>query len=259
MMIVARCLVLRSRLDVPGGLVCLSRVSFDVCQRTPFEGLHGLRQHYVAQEVHELHLDVGLGHRQVEETILAAVVPLWAPLGCDPAPAAGDDTGQLPLQELKLLLVNVASDEEIQAQVPQLRVPVALMTAGKVRDGDLPVRLRRAELLLHPLSLPAEQAPEPGLALLRRGGSPRRRAGSLLVEFAMAQVGAGTGIDVMSILNIGVEHEVVDLKTQIRILHVLAEVEGRHDPSVAGPSVGNLLVPGVVELTSTVVVVAEDG
>mmetsp|Transcript_80108 Transcript_80108/g.141366 ORF Transcript_80108/g.141366 Transcript_80108/m.141366 type:complete len:231 (-) Transcript_80108:37-729(-) len=56
---------------------------------------------------------------------------------------------------------------------------------------------------------------------------------------------------------VAVNHEKLCREAEVRVLHVLHPVQARHSPSIAGPGVGNLLVPTLVELESSPVVVAE--
>mmetsp|Transcript_58825 Transcript_58825/g.154942 ORF Transcript_58825/g.154942 Transcript_58825/m.154942 type:complete len:333 (-) Transcript_58825:79-1077(-) len=62
----------------------------------------------------------------------------------------------------------------------------------------------------------------------------------------------------MRVLNVGVEHEEVDAEALVGVVDLRAVVRRGHDPAVALPGVGDLLIPAIVEDAAAPVVVAED-
>mmetsp|Transcript_56903 Transcript_56903/g.92161 ORF Transcript_56903/g.92161 Transcript_56903/m.92161 type:complete len:270 (+) Transcript_56903:666-1475(+) len=75
--------------------------------------------------------------------------------------------------------------------------------------------------------------------------------------FRTAEVVLWVLFTVLGIHGIRVEHVNVHRKIEVWVLNMLAPIWGRHDPALAVPGVGNLLIPAIVEDTATVVMVAE--
>mmetsp|Transcript_21338 Transcript_21338/g.67440 ORF Transcript_21338/g.67440 Transcript_21338/m.67440 type:complete len:280 (+) Transcript_21338:369-1208(+) len=92
----------------------------------------------------------------------------------------------------------------------------------------------------------------------RRGsaGSAASCPGRVVLVAADVVVGVVRGG--LRVHGVGVEHEDVGAEALVREHHALHEVLRGHDPAAALPRVGDLLVPGVVELEAAVVVVAQD-
>mmetsp|Transcript_42407 Transcript_42407/g.101118 ORF Transcript_42407/g.101118 Transcript_42407/m.101118 type:complete len:306 (-) Transcript_42407:774-1691(-) len=138
----------------------------------------------------------------------------------------------------------------------QLLIPLRLVPTLEVCRDDLPVSCRLFELLLCPLRLASPGVPHELEAIIQVLGPARGCAVS-----TRRILGGSANVVIrictlrMGIHSIGVQHE--DLHGKLRILHPLHEVLAWHDPSIAGPGIGDLLVPRLVELEAPVVVVAE--
>mmetsp|Transcript_36076 Transcript_36076/g.65216 ORF Transcript_36076/g.65216 Transcript_36076/m.65216 type:complete len:268 (+) Transcript_36076:580-1383(+) len=76
--------------------------------------------------------------------------------------------------------------------------------------------------------------------------------------FRTAEVVLWVLFRVLGIHGVRVEHVNVHRKIEVWVLNMLAPIWGRHDPALAVPGVGNLLIPAIVEDTATPVMVAED-
>mmetsp|Transcript_54165 Transcript_54165/g.75073 ORF Transcript_54165/g.75073 Transcript_54165/m.75073 type:complete len:271 (+) Transcript_54165:207-1019(+) len=170
---------------------------------------------------------------------------------------AGEATQDVPLVE-NILHMGVAGHQEVQAKVlVELLVPVRLVSTLEVCGDKLPVGCRVLQLLLRPLLLTSPCVPhelEAGIQIL--GSACGSAVGSGRVVHGTADVVLGVSALRMGVHGVGVQHE--DLNGELRILHPLHEVLAWHDPAVAGPSVGDLLVPGLVELEASIVVVPQD-
>ena len=151
----------------------------------------------------------------------------------------------------------MAGDQEVHAHAVELGIEAALVAAGEVREADLPIRVALRHLLQSPgLVLPPELH-EPLVATVHVGGTPdRSTCGSWRVVLSAAHVVLRVLFWGLGIHGVAVDGEDVDGEARVFDSH--AVVWCRHDPSVAGPGVGNLLVPAVVELPASPVVVAKD-
>mmetsp|Transcript_77456 Transcript_77456/g.128021 ORF Transcript_77456/g.128021 Transcript_77456/m.128021 type:complete len:229 (-) Transcript_77456:530-1216(-) len=136
------------------------------------KGWDGMCQHHISKVVHQFQLDCRFRERQVKETILSAVIPLWAPFRCDSATSSCDQASQLPRQELKLLLMDMPGDEKVQPVGTQLGVPRELVTTREVGDSNLPAGCRSVQFLLHPGGLPFPKISKPGRAFFDRARPP---------------------------------------------------------------------------------------
>mmetsp|Transcript_72047 Transcript_72047/g.198792 ORF Transcript_72047/g.198792 Transcript_72047/m.198792 type:complete len:221 (+) Transcript_72047:296-958(+) len=211
-------------------------------------------------EVDQLELDVLLGHGEVEEAVHGACMAPRGRLGRDAAASARDETShasQVAGVVEDHLRVRVAGDEQVQAELlMELLVPVRLVPAVEVRDGDLPVGGGLLEFLLHPHLLLLPELRHEVEALLRRSGATVRGArGAGRVVHLAADVVLRIDVSRMGILRVGVKHEDVNDEALVGEPHLLHEVLPGHDPAVALPCVSDLLVPSVVELAPAVVVV----
>ena len=151
----------------------------------------------------------------------------------------------------------VAGDQEVHAHAVELSIEAALVAAGEVGQTDLPICVALRHLLQSPGLVLAPELHEPLVARIHVGGTPdRSTCGSWGVVLSAAHVVFWVLLGGLGIHGIAVDGE--DIDGEARILDSHAVVWCRHDPSVAGPGVGNLLVPAVVELPASPVVVAKD-
>mmetsp|Transcript_2564 Transcript_2564/g.5190 ORF Transcript_2564/g.5190 Transcript_2564/m.5190 type:complete len:503 (+) Transcript_2564:3-1511(+) len=216
-------------------------------------------------------LDVLLGDLEVVEAVLRLAVPVPVVdkrrgLGGDAAAASRDEAGEV--RELarpgvlvipELLVVTVPCHQEVQAHAPQLTVPRGLVAAREVRHDDLPLGRRLPNLALQPDLLALPQLLEPAQAQPKAWRPTRDGAARPgLVVLLAADVVLGVLIQWLRVHDVGVDREDVHAEMLIRVVHLHAVVGGGHDPAVAVPRVGNLLIPAVVEHAAAPVVVAED-
>ena len=159
----------------------------------------------------------------------------------------------------KLLVVAVPGDQEVQAQVLQGLVEALLVAAGEVGHRNLPVPLALGQDPGDPLLLLRPQGREPARAGVHRTRALRGGAGGARpVVRSAAHVVVGILLRRLRIHKVGVQEVVVHAEAKVRIDHGGGVVRGRHHPTVAGPGVGHLLVPGVVKLEATPVMVPQN-
>mmetsp|Transcript_6736 Transcript_6736/g.11350 ORF Transcript_6736/g.11350 Transcript_6736/m.11350 type:complete len:251 (+) Transcript_6736:235-987(+) len=217
--------------------------------------------------VDRLDQDAALGDREVVEAILRFAVPLavvvaWSGLGANASTATCDDAGHASKHSrigMELLVVPVPCDQQVETvHRVQLRVPSSLVSARKVGVDDLPICLGVCELLLQPGLLLLPQAPEEVAALVHGGwAAGGAAAGTRGVVQGAAEIVLWIRSRLFGVHGITVDHEDVHREAEVREVDGLAPIWRRHDPAVAGPRVGNLLVPTVVEDTAAPVVVPE--
>eukprot|EP00408_Alexandrium_pacificum_P041736 CAMPEP_0171254674 /NCGR_PEP_ID=MMETSP0790-20130122/52357_1 /TAXON_ID=2925 /ORGANISM="Alexandrium catenella, Strain OF101" /LENGTH=292 /DNA_ID=CAMNT_0011722571 /DNA_START=83 /DNA_END=958 /DNA_ORIENTATION=- len=229
----------------------------------PVRGVDSVLAQGDAVEVDGLDVDVPLGHGEVEEAVHGAGVAFGRRLGGDAAAAARDEASHAseePRFVVDLLVVRVARDQQVESVVGvQVLVPVRVVAAREVGDGDLPVRSGQSQPLLQPFGLRVPEALEPREAALHRRWTAGSGAVDLIcVVLLAADVMHRVLIRRLCIHGVAVKHENVNTEALVGEVHVLAKVQRRHDPSaLAGPRVGDLLVPSVAEHPPTVVVVPE--
>mmetsp|Transcript_97626 Transcript_97626/g.284990 ORF Transcript_97626/g.284990 Transcript_97626/m.284990 type:complete len:313 (+) Transcript_97626:119-1057(+) len=125
-------------------------------------------------------------------------------------------------------------------------------------DGDLPISGGLLEALFHPLLLLTPNLPHEVKAVLRRSWAAVACAVRIgWVVLLAADVVGLVDVRRVGIHRVGVEHEDLNAEVLVWELHALLEVLPGHDPAVTLPGVGDLLVPGIVELPAPVVVVAK--
>mmetsp|Transcript_55355 Transcript_55355/g.103868 ORF Transcript_55355/g.103868 Transcript_55355/m.103868 type:complete len:516 (-) Transcript_55355:463-2010(-) len=222
--------------------------------------LHSCPSDVLPVEVDGLHLDLVLGQGQVKKAVGSGVLVIRRVLRGNATSSSGDEAGHatqhVPLME-NGLRVRVASDQQIQAQfLVQLLVPAGLVSALEVSGNDLPCGGRLLQLLLNPFRLGFPGVPhelETGVQIPRAARAGAVRPWRIVRSSADIMLRIGTLR--VRIHGVGVQH--VDLHREVGILHPLHEVLSRHDPPVAGPGVGDLLIPGLVELETAIVMVSE--
>mmetsp|Transcript_40092 Transcript_40092/g.85938 ORF Transcript_40092/g.85938 Transcript_40092/m.85938 type:complete len:382 (-) Transcript_40092:708-1853(-) len=157
----------------------------------------------------------------------------------------------------------VSSHQQVQAVLlTQLAIEGAtlpILRTGEVRHRDLPRGCRLFHRARQPGLLLLPKSPEPRRARIlvnrttsRCAGCPCRVVGSTDVVIRIFVIGMG-------ILEVGVEEPEIDGEHLCGVLHSGAPIGCRHDPSRAGPGVGDLLIPAVVEDTAAPVVISQHG
>mmetsp|Transcript_30456 Transcript_30456/g.69242 ORF Transcript_30456/g.69242 Transcript_30456/m.69242 type:complete len:214 (+) Transcript_30456:139-780(+) len=126
-----------------------------------------LRRHSCCFEDGSIVVDGLDGHpvliyRYVVEAVLALAVPVplveWVRccLGANATTSTRDEAGKAAqpgawmVRYPELLVMAMASDQEVEALLVQPSVEALLMAAGEVRHGNLPVCMGLGELLVHP-------------------------------------------------------------------------------------------------------------
>mmetsp|Transcript_30724 Transcript_30724/g.43007 ORF Transcript_30724/g.43007 Transcript_30724/m.43007 type:complete len:259 (-) Transcript_30724:323-1099(-) len=141
----------------------------------------------------------------------------------------------------------------------QAAIPPRVVAAREVSHHDLPIGFRVGQFGFHPGLLLSIKSPEPALAGIDRSRTPSRSTGGIrAVVLTTAHVVFRISARILGIHSIAVMHDDIHIKAKIRIRDMLAPIRSRHSPPVGGPSVCNLLIPSVVELTASPVVVAQD-
>ena len=132
------------------------------------------------------------------------------------------------------------------------------MSAGEVSHHDLPVGLALSQVLRDPrfLLLPERREPT-GASINGLGAISSCARGGRLVVLSAAHVVVGVLLRWHCIDEVGVQEVIVHVKVQVSIDDGGLVVGCRHDPSVAGPSVGDLLIPAVVKLEASPVMVSQ--
>mmetsp|Transcript_22958 Transcript_22958/g.34243 ORF Transcript_22958/g.34243 Transcript_22958/m.34243 type:complete len:227 (+) Transcript_22958:669-1349(+) len=157
----------------------------------------------------------------------------------------------------------VSSHQQVQAVLlTQLAIEGAtlpILRTGEVRHRDLPRGCRLFHRARQPGLLLLPKSPEPRRARIlvnrttsRCAGCPCRVVGSTDVVIRIFVIGMG-------ILEVGVEEPHVNRKTLRGVLCSGPPKGSRHDPTRACPSVGDLLIPTVVEDAPTPIVIAQHG
>ena len=230
-----------------------------------------MRQENFAIVVDGLDKNLRLTDGEVVETILCLAVPvlrlLWIrrSLGSNAAAATSHDAGDahmvlgVVVRKPQLLVMAVARDQQIHAKATQGCIEVLLMSTRKVRNHNLPVRLALSHELLDPWLLLRPERGEPAGAGIHGLGSIRCSTGGRgLVVLSAAHVVVGVLLWRHGIDEVGVQEKVVYVEAEVCV-HDGGLVVGRgHDPAVAGPGVGDLLIPAVVKLEAPPVMVAQN-
>mmetsp|Transcript_388 Transcript_388/g.879 ORF Transcript_388/g.879 Transcript_388/m.879 type:complete len:243 (-) Transcript_388:1033-1761(-) len=216
--------------------------------------------------VNRLHEDLIFGHCEVIEAILSLSIPLgtvvaWGCLRADSSTTTSDDaskTSEHARVGPQLLVVTVPRDEQIQARVPQLSVPVGLVPTRKVRVHDLPIGPGGCHLRFQPHALLLHQALEiPGTSLDGWRTSGRGTTGPCSVVLSAADVVLRVLVGLEGIFDIAIDVEDVHVETCILEGDMHAPIGCRHHPPGTGPCVGNLLIPTIVEDAAAPVVIAQ--
>mmetsp|Transcript_44155 Transcript_44155/g.113633 ORF Transcript_44155/g.113633 Transcript_44155/m.113633 type:complete len:250 (+) Transcript_44155:341-1090(+) len=185
-----------------------------------------------------------------------------ASAGDDAREAAHEISGDVCPQP-ELLIVPVAGHQEVQAiilvELPVEGLILTILAAREVRHHDLPRGLGLAQLLLEPhLLLGPELLEVCDTSLDGHRAADHTASRTRRVVRGAADVVLGVLRGLLGIVEIGVGHEEVDGEALIHVLDTRHVIRRRHHPTVADPSVGDLLIPAVVELAAAPIMVAED-
>ena len=233
--------------------------------------MHGVCQQHFAIIVDGLNQNLRLADGEVIEAILALAVPVLGllgirrGLGCDAVTTTGHDACYahvvlgIVIREPELLIMPVPRHKQVHAQALQGLVEVLLMSAREVGDDNLPVRLTLSHELRDPWLLLSPKRGEPARARIHRLRAIRcRTRGGGLVVLSTAHVVVGVLLWWHGIDEVGVQEEVVHIEAEVCVDDGRLVVGSRHDPAVASPGVGDLLIPAVVELEASPIMVAQD-
>mmetsp|Transcript_118033 Transcript_118033/g.296783 ORF Transcript_118033/g.296783 Transcript_118033/m.296783 type:complete len:423 (+) Transcript_118033:212-1480(+) len=201
-----------------------------------------------------------LGHREVEEAILAAVHAMGWVLRGDAATTTSHEASETAHHARirpQLLVVPVTCHQEVESVgMMQHAEKAGICATREVCDDDLPIGPGGCQLRLKPTFLLVVALPEPVLAAVERGGpAPGSASGSIGSVHLAADVVLRIIIWTLGIKSIGVDHEILNGET--RVVHHPAVVAAWHHPIPVHEGIPNLLGPTVVELPATIVVVPE--